>query len=297
MAVIDVAGFVADLKDHAVEHRFHVHDERHFVESYSLRQTWEVDLHPEEGCEGPVDLYLSLEIDPRVLLGFEDAVIALDDEAEPDDDFHFPLSFTWALPPLPKGPDLLVLATELATRRSPTRPSGRCGSSRTRRSPCWASAGAKRCRATRSRAAWRSAASCSSTPSTGWVEPHSAPQAASATMLAVTMRIDCRHYQSRTYANGEAVRKCTLDLAPEAPWRCPDDCPKYERKMIDAGWQYGSLRPDNEPESEPVSATDTDVAALLDEAENIVNDAGFELLAEQERKSSRKLFRKKKRKR
>ena len=114
MAVIDVAGFVADLKDHAVEHRFHVHDERHFVESYSLRQTWEVDLHPEEGCEGPVDLYLSLEIDPRVLLGFEDAVIALDDDADPEDDFHFPLSFTWALPPLPHGPDLLVLATELA---------------------------------------------------------------------------------------------------------------------------------------------------------------------------------------
>ena len=71
MAVIDIAGFVADLKDHAVEHGFHVHDERHFVESYSLRQNWEVDLHPEEGCEGPVDLYLSLEIDPRVLLGVD----------------------------------------------------------------------------------------------------------------------------------------------------------------------------------------------------------------------------------
>ena len=76
VAVIDLAGFVADLKDHAVEHGFHVHDERHFVESYSLRQNWEVDLHPEEGCEGPLDLYLSLEVDPRVLLGFEDAVIA-----------------------------------------------------------------------------------------------------------------------------------------------------------------------------------------------------------------------------
>ena len=101
MAVIDVAGFVADLKDHAVEHRFHVHDERHFVESYSLRQTWEVDLHPEEGCEGPVDLYLSLEIDPRVLLGFEDAVIERADVDDPPDEFHFPLNFTWALPPLP----------------------------------------------------------------------------------------------------------------------------------------------------------------------------------------------------
>ena len=114
-------------------------------------------------------------------------------------------------------------------------------------------------------------------------------------MSAVTMRVDCRHYQSRTYANGEAVRKCVLDLAPEAPWRCPAECPKYERKMIDAGWQYGSLRPDNEPEPEP--AMPSDVAALLDEAENIVNDAGFQLLSEQERKASRKLFRKKKRRR
>ena len=112
MAVIDIAGFVADLKDHAVEHGFHVHDERHFVESYSLRQTWEVDMHPEEGCEGPVDLYLSLEVDPRVLLGFEDAVMGRPESDDPPDDFHFPVNFTWALPPLPKAPDLLVLATQ-----------------------------------------------------------------------------------------------------------------------------------------------------------------------------------------
>ena len=76
MAVIDIAGFVADLKDHAVEHGFHVHDERHFVETYSLRQLWEVDLHPEEACNGPIDLHLSLEVDPRALLGFEDEVLA-----------------------------------------------------------------------------------------------------------------------------------------------------------------------------------------------------------------------------
>ena len=57
------------------------------------------------------------------------------------------------------------------------------------------------------------------------------------------MRTDCKHYESRTYGNGEAVRKCVLDLAPEAPWECPADCPSYERKMIDAGWQYGSLAP------------------------------------------------------
>jgi hypothetical protein len=122
MAVIDVAGFVADLKDHAVEHGFHVHDERHFVESYSLRQTWEVDLHPEEGCAGPVDLYLSLDIDPRVLLTFEDEVMGRPEGDDPSDEFHFPLNFTWALPPLPNGPDLLVLATELAGLGGPELP-------------------------------------------------------------------------------------------------------------------------------------------------------------------------------
>src|SRR6476660_1152143 len=68
VAVIDVAGYVTELKVHAVDHGFHVHDERHFVETYSLRQAWEVDLHPEEGCGGPLDLHLSLEVDPRVLL-------------------------------------------------------------------------------------------------------------------------------------------------------------------------------------------------------------------------------------
>ena len=114
MAVIDVAGFVADLKDHAVDHQFHVHDERHFVETYSLRQSWEVDLHPEDACGGPLDLHLALEVDPRVLLAFEDRMMALDETDEPPDGFTFPLVFNWSLPPLPKGPDLLVLATELA---------------------------------------------------------------------------------------------------------------------------------------------------------------------------------------
>src|SRR5437667_12805540 len=114
MAVIDVAGYVAELKEHAVDHAFHVHDERHFVETYSLRQAWEVDLHPEEGCGGPLDLHLALEVDPRVLLSFEDAVVELPDDAEPPDGFKFPITFTWALTPLPKGPDLLQLHLELA---------------------------------------------------------------------------------------------------------------------------------------------------------------------------------------
>ncbi|MEI7592171.1 MAG: hypothetical protein WCK41_03000 [Actinomycetes bacterium] len=114
MAVIDVPGFVADLKDHAVDHQFHVHDERHFVETYSLRQAWEVDLHPEDACGGPLDLHLSLEVDPRTMLTFEDQMLALAESSDPPEGFTFPLVFTWILPPLPKGPDLLVLATEMA---------------------------------------------------------------------------------------------------------------------------------------------------------------------------------------
>src|SRR5262249_59252406 len=83
---------------------------------YSLRQAWEVDLHPEDGCGGEVelDLHLALVVDPRVLLSFEDVVKDLPEDVDPPDEFHFPLTFNWALPPLPYGPDLLVLATELA---------------------------------------------------------------------------------------------------------------------------------------------------------------------------------------
>jgi len=114
VAVIDVPGFVAELKDHVVDHGFHVHDERHFVETYSLRQAWEVDLHPEDACGGPLDLHLALEVDPRVLLSFEDLAIELAEGEDPPDVHSFPLHFTWSLPPLPSCPDLLVLATDLA---------------------------------------------------------------------------------------------------------------------------------------------------------------------------------------
>ena len=111
---IDIPGFVADLKEHAIEHGFHVHDERQFVETYSLRQSWEVDVHPEEACNGPLVLHLALDVDPRVLLGFQDELIELDDFDEPEDEFHLQLFFNWQIPPLGSPPDLLILATDLA---------------------------------------------------------------------------------------------------------------------------------------------------------------------------------------
>ena len=120
---VDIAGFVTDLKSHTVEHGFHVHDERHFVESYSLRQSWEVDLHPGEACDGPLDLHLALDVDPRVLLRFEDRVGEVGEDVGDDEEpYPLPLYFNWSLPPLAAPPDLLILATDLAGIAGPTLP-------------------------------------------------------------------------------------------------------------------------------------------------------------------------------
>jgi hypothetical protein len=103
------------------------------------------------------------------------------------------------------------------------------------------------------------------------------------------MRQDCKHFESRTYRNGETVRKCDLDLAPEAPWRCPADCPRYERRMADVNWSHGTLVTPRTPD-EPMAALDRDdgsVARLLDEAEEIVNMAGPSIKAEVESERSR----------
>jgi len=92
------------------------------------------------------------------------------------------------------------------------------------------------------------------------------------------MREECVHFQSRTYASGEAARFCRLDLAPEAPWRCPDNCPEYRRRLADVGWVHGSLvEPALEEEPEGDGAA---IAELLDSAEDIVNEVAPDVLEE-----------------
>jgi hypothetical protein len=100
------------------------------------------------------------------------------------------------------------------------------------------------------------------------------------------MREECVHFQSRTYASGEAARFCTLDLAPEAPWRCPENCPQYHRRLADVGWVHGSLV---EPalEEEPTGAGEG-VAELLDSAEDIVNEVWPEAVEEARAEDARK---------
>ena len=102
------------------------------------------------------------------------------------------------------------------------------------------------------------------------------------------MRQDCKYFESRTYPNGDTVRKCDLDLAPHAPWRCPDDCPRFTPRLVDVNWKHGTLVTPETP-AEPPGLDDDDgsIAALLDAAEDIVNAAGPGLVEEVEAERAR----------
>ncbi|MBL6924488.1 MAG: hypothetical protein ISR43_04535 [Acidimicrobiia bacterium] len=94
------------------------------------------------------------------------------------------------------------------------------------------------------------------------------------------MRENCTHFESRSYPNGDTVRKCDLDLAPEAPWRCPADCVSFQRRRIDVNWSHGSLVTPTTPDEPPGLGDDDSIAALLDAAEEIINEAAPGVLAD-----------------
>jgi hypothetical protein len=90
--------------------------------------------------------------------------------------------------------------------------------------------------------------------------------------VGMPMRESCKFFESRTYPSGDSVRKCDLDLAPDAPWRCPDDCQAYTPRLADVNWAHGSMvTPPPPPEPSSVAAKDPSISSLLDEAEDIVN--------------------------
>lgn len=92
------------------------------------------------------------------------------------------------------------------------------------------------------------------------------------------MRQDCKNFESRSYAGGETVRKCNLDLAPEAPWRCPENCSAFSPRLADVNWAHGSLVTPPTPPEPP--GLDNGAAEVLDAAEGIVNAAGPRILEE-----------------
>ena len=60
-----------------------------------------------------------------------------------------------------------------------------------------------------------------------------------------------------------------------------DSCPKYERRLADVAWTHGSLVVPPTP-PEPAGLDDGSAAALLDEAEDILNAVGASVRAEVE---------------
>ena len=83
------------------------------------------------------------------------------------------------------------------------------------------------------------------------------------------MRQDCKYFESRTYPTGDTVRKCDLDLAPEAPWRCPANCSSFEPRLAAVAWSHGTLVTPATPEEPPGLGEDDSIAALLDAAEDL----------------------------
>jgi len=99
------------------------------------------------------------------------------------------------------------------------------------------------------------------------------------------MREDCRHFESRVYDSGETARYCVLGLAPEQPWRCPENCAHYERSVIDGSFESSSLtRPpvEDEPDDTP-----DNVEGVLADAEAIVEAAEPAAVRELEQREDR----------
>ncbi len=53
----------------------------------------------------------------------------------------------------------------------------------------------------------------------------------------MAVRVDCRHYSTRSLATGEVVERCRLGANEQMPFSCPEGCVFFEpRAGMSAGW-------------------------------------------------------------
>lgn len=113
----------------------------------------------------------------------------------------------------------------------------------------------------------------------------------------MAMRQDCRHFESQTFAGGDTLSKCTLNLAPEAPWRCPTDCASYERRRVNVNLEHQKLASSSAQDTPSSIDEDSEaVADLLADVASIVDEAAPDIVREVEKESRRRGWRKLKRK-
>lgn len=108
------------------------------------------------------------------------------------------------------------------------------------------------------------------------------------------MRTDCKHYFRKTTQSGGVVEQCAIGRAPDAPERCPEGCPFFEKRQIShAGFVYGSLTPEAEPEDEP----NTGEMAVLDDLKSFMDEISDDVVRQEEQsrrsKPRRSWFRRK----
>lgn len=59
-----------------------------------------------------------------------------------------------------------------------------------------------------------------------------------ATLAAVGVREDCRHYSTRSTPTGDVLQRCRLGVNEEMPFACPEHCLFFEpRQITGTGWQ------------------------------------------------------------
>ncbi len=101
------------------------------------------------------------------------------------------------------------------------------------------------------------------------------------------MRQECKHFESRTYHERrdrpEVQPRPGAGRAVALPGA---DCPKFERRLADVSWEYGTLVTPATP-PEPPGLDDGSAAAVLDEAEEIINSIGPQVLADVEARQGR----------
>ena len=92
------------------------------------------------------------------------------------------------------------------------------------------------------------------------------------------MREDCKYFQARAYPSGDVARFCALDLAPEAPWRCPAGCPRFVKVVGVGGASPSGIapQPSEDPDLHP------DAASVLGSAEEIISAVSPEIARERE---------------
>ncbi|NNN03350.1 MAG: hypothetical protein HKL87_05080 [Acidimicrobiaceae bacterium] len=106
--------------------------------------------------------------------------------------------------------------------------------------------------------------------------------------LVMSMREECKHYQSRTYASGEVARFCSLGNAPDQPWACPEGCVTFEPRLADVGWVHGSLARRPQVESEPAESIPIEQRRdLLNAADEIIEAVAPDLIEERRRELDR----------